>query len=85
MLSNDGALFAWGYDQTKMGILGLGSKLFNATRPMPIKNLFDFRINSISMCESHVCASDSKGAMFSWGTGMIGELGIEEIVAYSPV
>ena len=30
-------------------------------------------------------ACDSKGSLFSWGTGMIGELGIDEIIAYSPV
>jgi alpha-tubulin suppressor-like RCC1 family protein len=51
---------------------------------MPNKQLFDFRINSLAASESHVVVSDSKGCLFTWGTGMVGELGIEECTSYSP-
>jgi len=46
--------------------------------------LFDFRISSVSVSENHVCASDSKGRLYSWGTSIIGETGIDEIICYTP-
>ena len=52
---------------------------------MPNKQLFDFRINSIASSDSHVVACDSKGCLFTWGTGMVGELGIDDCASYSPV
>lgn len=85
LLSNDGTLYSWGTDLKKTGILGLGSKLFSTNRPMPNKTLFDFRISSVSVSENHCCVSDSKGCLFSWGTGFIGETGIDDLVVFSPV
>lgn len=74
---DEGTLYCWGDDsETKYGLLGLGQQ-FKAIRPCPNSNLFDYMIKSISIAETHACAVDSTGRLYSWGHGPYGELGVE--------
>ena len=84
LISSDGALYTWGINEEEKGLLGLGPEIYVAKRPVPNKSLFEFRLIKISISSNHVCACDSKGKLFSWGTGRFGELGLEESQVHSP-
>ncbi len=75
-LADDGTLYSYGNDAaSRYGLLGLGEVYQQAT-PHPLRALFDHRIRGVSVGYSHVCAVNSLGHIFAWGTGKKGQLGI---------
>lgn len=73
-LSDDGTLYSSGVDTKKKGTLGLGEK-YEQLNLATIPALSEYKIKTMSICETHACATDSTGKLFTWGTSPNGALG----------
>ena len=77
-LSNDGIAYSYGVDELQCGILGLGNT-FVQTTAQQIKSLINHKITQISIGNTHACAVTALGNLFTWGTGLTGQLGIKNV------
>lgn len=84
-IADDGNVYSWGNDRDKTGILGLGFTYIQAN-PVLNTNFANKKIIDISLSEKHGVAMDSifylilvNRHVYTWGTGLSGELGKENI------
>lgn len=77
-LTNEGTVFSSGFDEKRMHLLGLNG-VYEQAKPIPNPTLLDIKVRQISICESHACATDISNRLYTWGTGINGELGHEKI------
>ena len=73
-LSNDGMVYSFGIDKGRFGLLGSGD-CFEFLRPKTLDTLYNFTIRTLSISETHACATDLRGKLYTWGTGTQGQLG----------
>ena len=73
-ISEDGTVYSSGNDSMRNGILGLDN-IYLQSDPVINPYLKDYKIKSLSIWDSHACAVDASGKLYTWGTGRNGELG----------
>ena len=71
-LTAGGVAYCWGYNPA--GNLGVGSTAFAVTAPTPVVG--DHRFRTLVMGTVHTCAIDTDDALWCWGWGGDGELGV---------
>lgn len=73
-VSDRGLLYAWGFNEKRQ--LGLGHR-FNQEKPQLIRSLADSGICVIQVAcgQQHVLAVTEDGKLYSWGLGVLGQLG----------
>ncbi len=76
-LSYDGTVYSYGNDPSRLGLLGQG-EIYTVSTPQPVTKLLDHAIRQVSVGPTHACALNSLGRLFTWGTGLRGQLGREE-------
>jgi hypothetical protein len=69
MLSQNGTVYSCGLDKDKTHILGLGN-CFSQTMPTSIPALKEIKVKQISIWETHACAVDLSGKLYTWGIGI---------------
>ncbi|EGF78033.1 hypothetical protein BATDEDRAFT_91148 [Batrachochytrium dendrobatidis JAM81] len=85
-ITEDGTLFAWGspqYGQLGDGkdhsyISGTSRMIYDPQMPKPITKLEDKKIVAIACGTNHSLALDDQGAVYSWGCGGYGRLGLPD-------
>ena len=77
-LTDDGTVYCSGFDEKRRGILGLDGR-FEQVKPIANPSLISYKIQSISVWETHAWATDSETNLFTWGTGLNGELGQDKV------
>lgn len=60
-------VYSWGRDLNKSGVLGIGKGVNEVLNPTPIRNLIDYRINSINIDETKAWVISNDGKLFLWG------------------
>ena len=70
--TQDGALYAWGFND--VGQLGLGHR-FNSHNPLQVDALATEHIVDVACGQQHVVAVTKTGNVYSWGLGVFGQLG----------
>ena len=73
----DRGVYAWG--SSKYGQLGLGNQRQKTKRPEMITKLSRCVVTSIACGHYHSTALDLKGQLWTWGWGVHGQLGLEDI------
>ena len=73
----DRGVYAWG--SSKYGQLGLGVTRQKTKRPEMISKLSNYVITSIACGHYHSMALDIKGRLWTWGWGVHGQLGLNDI------
>ena len=82
-ISDKGQLYTWGY--ARDGILGYG-KIKNDYETLPIyisNNIEHESLKMLSFGTRHACILTENGLLYSWGIGITGALGHEELKNYS--
>ena len=77
MALTDKGVYAWG--SSKYGQLGLGHQRQMTKRPEMIKRLSQCVVTSIACGHYHSVALDLKGRLWTWGWGVHGQLGLQDI------
>ena len=73
----DRGVYAWG--SSKYGQLGLGTHRQKTKRPEMITKISQCVVTSIACGHYHSAALDIKGRLWTWGWGVHGQLGLEDI------
>lgn len=66
--------YAWGWGQNDSGQVGDGT-LINRSSPSPINNGRGARFSRIESGGASTCALDLQGALWTWGSNTVGQLG----------
>lgn len=70
-------VFTWGSGE--FGRLGYNTETKQQRVPRQIKNLQDSKIVSVSLGAFHAAAITNTGQVYTWGKGLAGQLGHEEV------
>mmetsp|Transcript_13488 Transcript_13488/g.33009 ORF Transcript_13488/g.33009 Transcript_13488/m.33009 type:complete len:600 (+) Transcript_13488:3-1802(+) len=73
LLSRQGVVYAWGYNQN--GQTGHGPHGFSDWEPRPIKGLDKIKVVEVAAGEDHSMALTHSADVYSWGHGLYGQLG----------
>ncbi|CAI2385099.1 unnamed protein product [Moneuplotes crassus] len=75
-LTEEGTLFSCGNDPSKTGVLGQG-KVYHLDSPEPIQTLLDYKVKNYDICQTHACATESSGKLFTWGKNTSYQCGLK--------
>lgn len=74
----DGRMFGWGWN--KFGQVGVGEKVECVPTPRLIKALDNDKVRQFACGWRHTLAITEQGQFYSWGRGVSGQLGHEQVI-----